>query len=419
MALDQSALLELLDVMRSADGGELMRRLLATFLQLLVDAEASAFIGAEPHERTDARVTHRNGTRDKLVATATGDLTIKIPKVRSGSFFPSLLSPRRRVDVALHAVVMQAWVEGVSTRKVDDLVAALGVESGISKSEVSRICAQLDTDVSAWRTRSLADQAMPYVFLDATYCKARVNGRVVSRAVVIATAVSADGRREVLGVDVGDSESEDFWTEFLRGLRERGLHGVQLVISDAHRGLINAIGTVCAGASWQRCRVHFMRNALAKVSKGHAEMVALAIRTIFTQPTGPGVREHVEIVAATLDQQFPAVAELLRDAREEITAFADFPEAHWRKIWSTNPLERLNREVKRRTDVVGIFPDDASLLRLSSCVLIEAHDEWQVSDRRYLSEQSMAQLTPPTPTALEARHNDTSEVIDTDELKTA
>ncbi len=419
MALDQSALLELLDVMRSADGGELMRRLLATILQLLVDAEATAFVGAEPHQRSDARTNQRNGTRDKLVATATGDLTVKIPKVRSGSFFPSLLTPRRRVDVALHAVVMQAWVEGVSTRKVDDLVAALGVESGISKSEVSRICAQLDTDVAAWRERDLAAQATPYVFLDATYCKARVNGRVVSRAVVIATGVTADGHREVLGCDVGDSETEDFWTQFLRGLRVRGLHGVQLVISDAHRGLTNAIGTVCAGAAWQRCRVHFMRNALAKVSKGHAEMVALAIRTIFTQPTGPGVRTHVEIVATTLDHQFPAVATLLRDAREDITAFADFPEAHWRKIWSTNPLERLNREVKRRTDVVGIFPDDASLLRLSSCVLIEAHDEWQVSDRRYLSEQSMAQLTPPAPTALEPRTDTLAEVIDTANIKTA
>jgi putative transposase len=419
MALDQSALLELLDAMRSADGGDLMRRLLATMLQLLVDAEATAFIGAEPHERSDARITHRNGTRDKLVATATGDLTVKIPKVRNGSFFPSLLRPRRRVDVALHAVVMQAWVEGVSTRKVDDLVAALGVESGISKSEVSRICAQLDTEVAAWRDRSLAEIAMPYVFLDATYCKARVNGRVVSRAVVIATGVSADGRREVLGCDVGDSESEDFWTEFLRGLRDRGLHGVQLVISDAHRGLTNAIGTVCAGAAWQRCRVHFMRNALAKVSKGHAEMVAAAIRTIFTQPTGPGVRKHVEIVATTLDAQFPTVAQLLRDAKADITAFADFPETHWRKVWSTNPLERLNKEVKRRTDVVGIFPDDASLLRLSSCVLIEAHDEWQVSDRRYLSEASMAQLTPPAPTALEPRHDEQPEVIDTAALKTA
>ena len=419
MALDQSALLELLDVMRSADGGELMRRLLATILQLLVDAEATAFIGAAPHERSEARTTRRNGSRDKLVATATGDITVKIPKVRQGSFFPSLLAPRRRVDVALHAVVMQAWVEGVSTRKVDDLVAALGVESGISKSEVSRICSQLDGEVAAWRGRELGELAMPYVFLDATCCKARVNGRVVSRAVVIATGVTSDGRREVLGCAVGDSESEEFWTEFLRGLRERGLHGVQLVISDAHRGLTNAIGAVFAGATWQRCRVHFMRNALAKVSKAHAEMVAAAIRTIFTQPTGPGVREHVEIVATTLEQQFPAVAELLRETREDITAFADFPEAHWRKIWSTNPLERLNKEVKRRTDVVGIFPDDNALLRLASCVLIEAHDEWQVSDRRYLSEASMAQLSPPSPTAIEPRRDTTEEVIDTAALKTA
>lgn len=419
MALDQSALLELLDAMRSADGGDLMRRLLATMLQLLVDAEATAFIGAEPHQRTGTRTNRRNGGREKLVATATGDIRVKIPKLRSGSFFPSLLVPRRRIDVALQAVIMQAWVEGVSTRKVDDLVAALGIESGISKSEVSRICAQLDTEVAAWRERELGGQAMPYVFLDATYCKARVGGRVVSRAVVIATGVAADGRREVLGVDVGDSESEDFWTEFLRGLRERGLHGVQLVISDAHRGLVNAIAAVCAGAAWQRCRVHFMRNALAKVSKGHAEMVAAAIRTIFTQPTGPGVRDHVEVVAKTLEQQFPAVAELLRDAGPDITAFADFPEAHWRKIWSTNPLERLNKEVKRRTDVVGIFPDDASLLRLSACVLIETHDEWQVADRRYLSEASMSQLTPPAPTALEPPHDTTQEVIDNPALKTA
>jgi putative transposase len=419
MALDQSALLELLDAMRSADGGDLMRRLLATMLQLLVDAEATAFIGAERHERTGTRTNRRNGGRDKLVATATGDITVRIPKVRQGSFFPSLLAPRRRIDVALQAVIMQAWVEGVSTRKVDDLVAALGIESGISKSEVSRICGQLDAEVDAWRGRDLSEQAMPYVFLDATYCKARVGGRVVSRAVVIATGVAADGRREVLGCAVGDSESEDFWTEFLRSLRDRGLHGVQLVISDAHRGLVNAITAVCAGTAWQRCRVHFMRNALAKVSKGNAEMVAAAIRTIFTQPTGPGVRDHVDVVADMLAEKFPTVADLLREAKADITAFADFPEAHWRKIWSTNPLERLNKEVKRRTDVVGIFPDDASLLRLSSCVLIEAHDEWQIADRRYLSEASMAQLTPPTPTAIEPRHDTAQEVIDNPALKTA
>jgi putative transposase len=402
MALDQSALLELLEMMRSADAGELMRRLLGTMLQELVDAEATAFIGAGPHERTDERVTQRNGTRDKTVTTATGDLTIKIPKVRTGSFFPALLAPRRRIDVALHAVVMQAYVEGVSTRRVDDLVVAMG-GTGISRSEVSRICTKLDGEVAAWRTRPLDDQAFPYVFLDATYCKVRINQRVVSQAVVIATGVSADGRREVLGCAVGDSETEAFWTEFLRGLRDRGLGGVQLVISDSHRGLTNAVAVVLQGSSWQRCRVHFMRNALAKVSAGHGEMVAATIRTIFAQPIGDQVRAHVDLVAGMLQGQFPAVADLLRDAKTDLTAFADFPHAHWRKIWSTNPIERLNREVKRRTDVVGIFPDPAALLRLSACVLIEAHDEWQDSDRRYLSEESMALLNPPAPTALQTK----------------
>uniref|UniRef100_UPI0026207164 IS256 family transposase n=1 Tax=uncultured Pseudokineococcus sp. TaxID=1642928 RepID=UPI0026207164 len=273
---------------------------------------------------------------------------------------------------------------------------------GISKSEVSRICAGLDAEVAAWATRPLDEAAFPYVFLDATYCKARVDGRVVSQAVVIATGVSADGRREVLGCAVGDSETQVFWAGFLRGLRERGLGGVQLVISDHHRGLTGAVGEVLLGAAWQRCRVHFMRNVLARVPKGQGEMVAAAVRTIFAQPTGPLVREQVETVAAMLEPKLPVVADMLRTAREDITAFADFPEAHWRKIWSTNPLERLNKEVKRRTDVVGIFPNPAALLRLSACVLIEAHDEWAVADRRYLSEESMAQLSPPAPTLLPA-----------------
>ena len=407
MTLNQSALLELTEVLRTADGGDVMRMMLSAMLQALVDAEATGRIGAHPYERSDARTTQRNGTRDKTVSTTSGDLTVKIPKLRTGSFFPTLLAPRRRIDVALHAVIMEAYVHGVSTRKVDDLVAALGVDTGISKSEVSRICADLDVDVAAFQSRSLHAQAFPYVFVDATYCKARVGGdahgkgaRVVSQAVVIATGVSADGRREVLGSAVGDSETEVFWTEFLRGLRERGLGGVQLVISDHHRGLMNAIDATMIGAAWQRCRVHFMRNVLAKVTKGSTDMVAAAIRTIFAQPTGPLVRAQVETVAAMLDPQLPAVAAMLRAAREEITAFADFPEAHWRKVWSTNPIERLNKEVKRRTDVVGIFPNPAALQRLSACVLIEAHDEWQVADRRYLSEASMAMLTPPAPTAL-------------------
>ena len=402
MALDDSALLEMIEMLNAADGGELMRRLLGGMLQAVVDAEATAHIGAGLHERTEARTTQRNGTRDKLVTTAAGDLTVKIPKVRTGSFFPALLAPRRRIDVALHAVVMQAYVEGVSTRRVDDLVIAMG-GTGISKSEVSRICAQLDADVAAWRTRPLDHIAFPYVFLDATYCKVRLNQRIVSQAVVIATGVSADGRREVLGCATGDSETEAFWTEFLRDLKDRGLGGVQLVISDAHSGLIKSISTTMQGAAWQRCRVHFMRNALAKVSKGHAEMVAATIRTIFAQPGQREVRAQVDKVADMLDEQFPTVAELLRDAKADLTAFSDFPRAHWQKIWSTNPLERLNREVKRRTDVVGIFPNPAALLRLSSCVLIEAHDEWQDSDRRYLSEESMALLNPPAPTLLEPK----------------
>ncbi len=417
MTLNQSALLEFSEVLRSADGGEIMRLMLARMLQALVDAEATAHVGASLHERNQARTTQRNGTREKVVSTTSGDLTVKIAKTRTGSFFPSLLAPRRRIDVALHAVVMGAYVHGVSTRKVDDLVAALGVDAGISKYEVSRICAGLDAEVAVWATRPLEHMAFPYVFVDATYCKARINGRVVSQAIVIASGVSADGRREVLGSAVGDSETQAFWAEFLRGLRDRGLHGVQLVISDHHRGLMNAIDTTMIGASWQRCRVHFMRNVLAKVAKGNIDMVAAAIRTIFAQPTGMLVREQVETIAVMLEATLPAVAAMLRDAREEITAFADFPELHWRKVWSTNPIERLNREVKRRTDVVGIFPNAAALHRLSACVLIEAHDEWQVSDRRYLSETSMALLTPPVPTVLQPRP--AKEVLDTITIKTA
>jgi putative transposase len=287
---------------------------------------------------------------------------------------------------------MEAYVHGTSTRKVDDLVKALGVEAGISKSEVSRICAELDGEVATFGSRSLAHTAFPYVFVDATYLKARVDGRVVSRAVVIATGVTADGGREVLGLDVGDSEDGAFWTAFLRSLKARGLQGVQLVISDAHTGLKAAIAAVMAGAGWQRCRVHFLRNVLARVPKGSAEMVAAAIRTIFAQPSGAEVIEQVDKVAAMLQPKFPQVAMMLADAREDLTAFASFPPAHWAKVWSTNPLERVNKEIKRRTNVVGIFPDDAAVLRLAGAVLIEAHDEWQVAERRYLSEGSMAKL---------------------------
>jgi len=289
---------------------------------------------------------------------------------------------------------MEAYLHGVSTRKVDDLVKALGVDTGISRSEVSRICAGLDQEVAAFRDRSLQEMAFPYVFLDATYCKARVQGRVCSQAVVIATGVSADGRREVLGFDVGDSEDGAFWTAFSRSLKARGLRGVSLVISDAHQGLKGAIASVFLGSSWQRCKVHFLRNVLAQIPKGNAEMVLAAIRTIFAQPDFAHVHDQFETIAMMLGRQSVKVESMLRDAKEDLLAFASFPQEHWKKIWSTNPLERLNREVKRRTDVVGVFPNPEALLRLAGSVLIEAHDEWAVSDRRYLSESSMAMLDP-------------------------
>lgn len=399
MAMDQSALLDLLEALKAADGGDLMQRMLAMMLQELIDAEATAVIGAGVHERSSARVTQRNGTRDKVVTTGVGDVKVKIPKTRTGSFFPALLTPRRRIDVALHAVIMQAYVEGVSTRRVDDLVLALG-GTGISKSEVSRICAQLDTEVAAWRSRPLDEQEFPYVFVDGTYCKVRMNGRVVSQAVVIATGVRADGHREVLGCAVGDNETETFWTEFLTSLRDRGLHGVQLVVSDAHRGLVAAIERTVQGAAWQRCRVHFMRNALAKASKADGPMIGAWIRTIFAQATPDAVRDQLETVADSLHESHSAIAIMLREAKADLTAFADFPHAHWPKIWSTNPIERLNKELKRRTYVVGIFPNTAALLRLSAAVLIEHHDEWQDTNRRYLSEGSMQLLFPTEPIPL-------------------
>jgi putative transposase len=395
MALDQSALLEVVEALKAAGVDDRIRQAAETIYQALIEAELASVIGALPHERTAARTGHRNGHRPRVLASTAGDLELRIPKLRAGSFFPSLLERRRRVDQSLFAVIMEAYLHGTSTRKVDDLVKALGADSGISKSEVSRICADLDTQVAAFRDRPLSGQAFRYVFLDATYCKARVDHRVVSQAVVVATGVAADGHREVLGFEVGDSEDGAFWTAFLRSLKTRGLAGVQLVISDAHAGLKNAIASVLLGAAWQRCRVHFLRNVLAQVPKGSAEMVAAAIRTIFAQPSPVHVRDQLEVIAAMLGRQFPKVEAMLRDAADDVTAFAAFPIGHWKKIWSTNPLERLNKEIKRRTDVVGVFPNPAALLRLAGAVLVEAHDEWQVSERRYLSEGSMALLDTP------------------------
>jgi transposase-like protein len=392
MALDQSCLSELLDALRSGGDLDFMRQAMQVVLQALIDLEATQKIGAAPYERTEGRTTHRNGNRSRLLSTKAGDVNLQIPKLRQGSFFPSLLEPRRRIDKALWAVVMEAYVHGVSTRKVDDLVQALGIEAGISKSEVSRICGELDVVVAEFRDRPLDHVEFPYVFLDATYVKAHEGARVVSKAIVVATGVARTGDREVLGLAVGDSEDGAFWTAFLRSLRARGLSGVKLVISDAHEGLKAAIGAVFLGSAWQRCRVHFMRNVLARVPRGSAEMVAAAVRTIFAQPDAAAVADQLDTIADKLGRQFPTVAAMLRDAGPEICAFAAFPQAHWRKIWSTNPLERVNVEIKRRADVVGIFANENSVLRLSGAVLLEVHDEWAVAERRYLSEASMAKL---------------------------
>ena len=393
MALSESALSELLEALRSGDAVDLIRESVRMVMQELIETEATGKIGAGRYERTDTRTTERNGARPRLLATKAGDVELRIPKLRKGSFFPSILEPRRRIDQALYAVVMEAYVEGISTRSVDDLVAALGVDSGISKSEVSRICAGLDDTVTAFRTRRLDHSPFPYVFLDATYLHVRnATSQVVSMAAVVATGIRADGGREVLGLDVGDSEDEVFWRAFLTDLKKRGLGGVRLVISDQHSGLIAALRRAFQGVAHQRCRVHFARNLLALVPKTHMDMAAAVFRTIFAQPNPKAVAATWDEVRDQLAAAFPKIGPLMDDAKAEVLAFSAFPRPHWTKIWSTNPLERVNKEIKRRARVVGIFPNDRAVIRLVGAVLADMHDEWQSGDRRYLSEGSMALL---------------------------
>ncbi len=409
MALSESAVEELLDAIAVGDGTDLVRELARWALQQLIEAEATEAFGAGRYERTGGRVAHRSGHRLKVLSTMAGDLRLGIPKPRKGSFFPEILELRRRIGQVMYAVVMEAYVHGVSTRAVNDLVAAAGVDTGISKSEVPRICAGLDERVDAFRNRTLGHVRFPYVYLDATYVNVRDDalGQVVSRAVVVATGITANGDREVLGVEVGDSEDETFWTKFLRSLKKRGLGEVRLVISDAHEGLKAAIRKCFQGASWQRCRVHYAHNLLAKVPKAHQQMVAAAFRSIFALTDPDDLHNRYDEVADLFDTNgFTKAAESMRTARTDVLAFAVFPPAHWRKIWSNNPLERLNKEIKRRTNVVGIFPNDAAVTRLVGAVLADQHDDWAIA-RRYLSEGSMAQLdqlrdTHPVTPELEA-----------------
>jgi putative transposase len=401
MALSQSAVSDLLDAFRAGDGVDLIRESVRLVLQELIEVEATEMIGAAPYERTETRTNERNGSRPRLLATQAGDVELAIPKLRKGSFFPSILEPRRRIDQALYAVVMEAYVAGVSTRSVDDLVAALGIASGISKSEVSRICAGLDEIVGAFRTRQLDHIEFPYIYLDATYLHVRnQTSQVTSMAVVVATGITAEGNREILGCDIGDSEDETFWRGFLRSLKARGLTGVKLVISDQHAGLVAALTKSFQGASHQRCRVHFARNLLALVPKSHTDMVAALFRTIFAQPNADAVSSTWDQVRDQLASMFPKIGPLMDNAKAEVLAFTAFPRAHWQKIWSTNPLERINKEIKRRSRVVGIFPNEASVIRLVGAVLADMHDEWQAGDRRYLSDGSMAKLYPERDTGV-------------------
>jgi transposase-like protein len=386
--MTQQAFLDHLD---GADT-DLLRRVLEHAMQRLIDAEAAAHIGAGPHERASTRTTYRNGNRERILDTGSGRLELQIPKLRSGSFFPSLLEPRRRIDRALLAVIQEAYVRGISTRKVDDLMAALGGCS-ISRSEVSRICAQLDEELAEFRDRPL-DEPYPYVWFDATYEKVREGGRIVSQAAVVAVGVRDSGEKSVLGLAVGASETEAFWLEFCRSLSRRGLSGVQLVISDAHEGLRSALAQVFTGATWQRCKVHFLRNIASAVPKLHAPAVLAVVKSIFLQPTPETAADAVVHALAVLEPNFPSVAAKLRAAEADVLAYLTFPVDHWKSISSTNAIERVNAELDRRAKVVGIFPNTASLMRLFTAVLQDQHDEWQ-DGRRHFSQQSMARLLHP------------------------
>jgi putative transposase len=376
---------EVVSYLRDGEGADFVRESVQWMVEQLMEAEVTELIGAERGERTPDRATHRNGYRPRRWDTRAGEIELQIPKLRRGSYFPSFLEPRRRSEQALLNVVQQAYVCGVSTRKVDQLVESLGLR--ISRSEVSRIAQGLDEQVSAFRTRPL-DGRYPYLWLDAKVEKVRDGGRVRRKCLVIAHGVHETGRREVLALDVGEAETEAFWREFLRGLVSRGLVGVQLAASDAHPGLKAAIAQVL-GCPWQRCTVHFLRDCLGHCRRDEHGMLAALIRPIFNAEGRDGARDRLSEAVAALEGRLDKVAAMLEEAEEDILAFYAFPEAHRSKLRSTNPLERLNREIGRRTDVVGIFPDDASLIRLASMLAIEQNDEWLVG-RRYLSNESIA-----------------------------
>jgi len=389
------ALTELAEQGADAD---LLRDMLQFVAQRLMDMDVESLCAAFYGERSPERLNSRNGYRERLWETRAGSVDLKIPKLRKGSYFPGFLEPRRTAEKALAAVIQEAYIQGVSTRSVDELVKAMGM-SGISKSQVSRLCAEIDERVNAFLSRPIEGD-WPYLWIDATYVKSREAGRIVSKAVIIAVAVNTEGVREVLGMTIGPSEAEPFWTGFLRSLTRRGLRGVKLVISDAHEGLKAAAAKVLS-ATWQRCRVHFLRNALAHAGKGQRQMVLAAINTAFAQESFETASAQWRAVADQLRVKFPKLAALMDEAEADVLAFMSFPKAHRIQLHSTNPLERLNAEIKRRTDVVGIFPNEAAITRLVGALLLEQNDEWQLQ-RRYMPLEPLRALADNQPARLSA-----------------